>query len=329
MIDHISARGHAVTLLPAPTADQAQRALSAPPQPPHAAWTGVPPEDEISESRAVIARLEPELVVVDHYALDASWEVKAPPRGTPIMVIDDLADRPHICDILLDQNLGRRAEDYRELVPAHCKQLIGPHYALLRPEFGRLREEALARRKDAELKNLLITLGGIDKDNATGAVLEAISRLALPADLKITVVMGQHAPWLDTVRAQARAMDRPTRVLCGVSNMANLMTDADLCIGAAGSTSWERCALGLPTLLVVLADNQRDAARALSEIKVCFVIGLDDDLLLKASLEKSFAKLMLPRVYTCMAERSSRVTDGLGNNKVANLILNLGWDNEN
>jgi len=273
MMDHISARGHAVTRLAAPTANQAKRTLAAPSLPPHATWAGVPLEDEIADSFSAIGRLAPDRVVVDHYALDAVWETQATPRGTPIMVIDDLADRPHACDILLDQNLGRRAEDYKELVPKHCKQLIGPHYALLRPEFGILREKALARRKGARLKNLLITLGGTDKDNATGAVLEAISDIALPADLKITVVMGQNAPWLDTVRAQAERMPRPTRLLCGVTNMAELMTQADLCIGAAGSTSWERCSLGLPTLLLVLADNQRPGATALAKSGAARLLG--------------------------------------------------------
>lgn len=273
MMDYILTCGHGVTLLPPPTAGQAESNLSAPPVPPHASWAGVPLEDEVAQSRAVLAELAPDRVVLDHYALDARWEMQAPPRGTPVMVIDDLADREHLCDILLDQNLGRRAENYAGLVPPHCNLLIGPHYALLRPEFGRLRQRALSRRKDAQLKNLLITLGGIDKDNATSAVLEAISGIALPADLKITVVMGQNAPCISTVRAQAEMMPCPTLVLCGISNMADLMTEADLCIGAAGSTSWERCALGLPTLLLVLADNQRPGATALAKSGAAMLLG--------------------------------------------------------
>lgn len=326
MVDYISTRGHAVTLLPAPTADQTERFLSAPPVPPHAAWAGVPLDDDIAQSRAVLAKLVPGRVVVDHYALDARWETQAPPRGTPVMVIDDLADRQHLSDILLDQNLGRQAEDYRGLVPPHCKLLIGPHYALLRPEFARLRETALARRQTGKIQNLLITLGGTDKDNATGAVLEAMSGIALPDNLKITVVMGKNAPKLDAVYAQAETMSRPTRILCGVSNMAELMTEADLCIGAAGSTSWERCALGLPTLLLVLADNQREAAKALSEIGVCVVIEFDDRPQLTASIEKFIAKLMRPEMHSYIVAQSSQIADGLGTNKVANFIFQQGQE---
>lgn len=324
MLDHIATRGHAVTSLPAPTPDQAERVLAAPRVPPHAAWAGVPLEDEIAQSRAVLAELATDRVVVDHYALDERWEAQAVPRGTPVMVIDDLADRPHLCDILLDQNLGRKTEDYDGLVPPHCKLLVGPHYALLRPEFGRLRGTALARRREARLENLLITLGGTDKDNATSAVLEAISGIDLPADLKITVVMGQNAPWLKAVRAQAETMPRPTRVLCAVSNMAELMTEADLCIGAAGSTSWERCGLGLPTLLLVLASNQGEAAKALSDRGVCVVIDLDSKSGLTAPLEEAIAVLMQPRAYSCVAERSSQVTDCLGSTRIADLITEIG-----
>lgn len=320
MMEHISSRGHAVTRLPAPTAKQAERTLAAVSLPPHATWAGVPMEDEIAESCAAIARLAPDRVIVDHYALDAVWETQATPRGTPIMVIDDLADRPHVCDILLDQNLGRRTEDYRGLVPTHCKQLIGPHYALLRPEFGRLREKALLRRKQSELQNLLITLGGTDKDNVTGGVMEAISKLDLPANLKITIVMGQHAPWLDIVRAQAGTMPRPTRVLCGVSNMADLMVEADLCIGAAGSTSWERCALGLPTLLLVLADNQRPSAAALAENHAAV-------LLRDLHIEKNLT--LLKKFLSCdgdpnrlrtMSFAAADLVDGAGTSRVINQI---------
>lgn len=272
MMDLITRCGHAVTALPAPTTDQVEKRLAAP-IPPHASWLGVPLEDEILQSCEILNGLTPDRVVVDHYALDARWEAQAVPRGTPVMVIDDLADRTHLCDILLDQNLGREPADYDELVPLPCKRLIGPHFALLRPEFSILRDNAVARRKNARLQNVLITLGGIDKDNMTCTVLEAISDIHLPADLSITVVMGNDSPWLETVCNQARKMLPATRVLSGVSNMAKLMACADLCIGAAGSTSWERCAMGLPTLLLVLAENQWPTATALAEAGAAVLLG--------------------------------------------------------
>ena len=203
-------------------------------------------------------------LVIDHYALDARWEDALHPQAKRIMVIDDLADRPHACDLLLDQNLGRKEADYDGLLKGQSTTLIGPQYALLRPEFAALRSQSLARRQSApHLRRLLITMGGVDKDNATGQVLAALQSCSLPADLRVTVVMGQHAPWLAQVQAQATQMPWPTEVLAGVDNMGQLMAENDLAIGAAGSTSWERCCLGLPTIQVVLAQNQEAIARAL------------------------------------------------------------------
>ncbi|MGN6621342.1 MAG: UDP-2,4-diacetamido-2,4,6-trideoxy-beta-L-altropyranose hydrolase, partial [Sphingomonas sp.] len=181
------------------------------------------------------------------------------------MVMDDLADRKHECDLLLDPSLGRTEDDYADLLPEEAVTLLGPQFALLRPEFAQLRAESLARRAAPQLRHLLITMGGVDKDNATGRVLDALDACALPNDARITVVMGPHAPWLAAVKERAEHMRRPTNVLTGVRDMARLMTDCDLAIGAAGSTSWERCCLGLPSFTLVLADNQKVMAATLAE----------------------------------------------------------------
>ncbi len=205
-------------------------------------------------------------LVVDHYALDARWEEALRPQARRIMVIDDLADRPHACDLLLDQNLGRKAEHYGGFLKGKPTTLIGPRYALLRPDFAALRPRSLARRQsNPQLRRLLITMGGVDKDNATGQVLAALHACTLPADLHITVVMGPHAPWLAQVQGQVAQMPWFTEILVGVNHMAQLIAKSDLAIGAAGSTSWERCCLGLPTIQIVLAQNQESIARALSK----------------------------------------------------------------
>ncbi len=204
-------------------------------------------------------------LVVDHYALDARWEEALRPQAKRIMVIDDLADRPHACDLLLDQNLGRKEADYGGLLKSKTTTLIGPQYALLRPEFAALRAQSLARRQtNPQLRRLLITMGGVDKDNATGQVLAVLQNCKLPLDLRITVVMGPHSPWLAQVQAHAVQMPWRTEVLVGVNNMAQLMAESDLAVGAAGSTSWERCCLGVPTIQVALAQNQVEIAQALN-----------------------------------------------------------------
>jgi UDP-2,4-diacetamido-2,4,6-trideoxy-beta-L-altropyranose hydrolase len=231
----------------------------------HAAWLSTNWENDAAETLHAIDSRSVDWLVVDHYALDHHWEKFMRPFSRKIMVIDDLADRIHDCDLLLDQNLGRSAEDYRSLVPDHINKLIGPRYALLRPEFSALREKSLARRQHPQLQHLLITLGGVDKDNLTDEVLQALRICNLPLDLRITVVMGPHAPWLGQVQTIAAAMPRSTQVMINVRDMASLMTASDLVICAAGGTVWECCSLGLPSFVIAAAENQRSAAFALKK----------------------------------------------------------------
>lgn len=233
------------------------------PAPTHSHWLGATQDQDAQACAPILGALHPDWLIVDHYALDVRWEQTMAAHCKCLMVIDDLADRPHACDLLLDQTFGRDAADYRPLVPAHCRLLCGSEFALLRPEFSALRPYSLRRRAQPVLRELLITMGGIDQNNATEQVLQALRSCPLPTDCRITVVMGPSAPWLDVVRAQAQNMPWPTRVLVGVSDMAQLMADSDLAIGAAGATSWERCCLGLPTIMLVQAENQYKIAKEL------------------------------------------------------------------
>jgi UDP-2,4-diacetamido-2,4,6-trideoxy-beta-L-altropyranose hydrolase len=275
LLEVISQRGFCVTALPAGlpppsntfvSSDRAEESV-------HTSWLGCDWQADAQQTRTILATLQPDWLVVDHYALDQRWEIALQPHYQKLLVIDDLADRPHRCDLLLDQNLGRQPQDYAGLVPAQCQVLTGPQYALLRPEFPALRPYSLQRRERPTLKHLFISMGGVDLPNATGQVLQALKACALPQDCRISVVMGQQAPWLQQVRKQAQDMPWPTDVMVNITDMAQRMADSDLAIGAAGSTSWERCCLGLPTLMVVLADNQWPGARALQAVQAANLIG--------------------------------------------------------
>jgi UDP-2,4-diacetamido-2,4,6-trideoxy-beta-L-altropyranose hydrolase len=225
------------------------------------------------------------------------------------MVIDDLADRCHDCDVLLDQNLGRMPSDYKGLVPVPCVVLAGPHYALIRPEFAELRRESLVRRKSAQLRQLLISMGGVDRTDVTGRVLDTLRRCRLHSDSQITVVMGPHAPWLKKVQAQARDMAWHCEVRVDVSDMAQLMCDSDLAIGAGGSTSWERCSLGVPALIVTLAENQQAIAEALEAAGAVARLVLDETSN-AAMLIQSF--IDTPSLLSDMSACAAVITDGLG-----------------
>ncbi len=284
LLELIAQRGHQALALPE-LQEGARHDLSGTA---HSHWLGTDWATDAKDTQHAISKMmggEPlDWLVMDHYALDERWEEALRPQAKRIMVIDDLADRPHACDLLLDQNLGRKSEHYSDLLEGKAKTLIGPQYALLRPEFASLRKQSLDRRGDnPQLRRLLITMGGVDKDNATGKVLAALQACSFPTDLRVTVVMGLHAPWLAQVREQAAQMPCQTEVLVGVNNMAQLMADSDLAIGAAGGTAWERCCLGLQTIQLILAANQKEAALALQSHGAAWVAADSQQLIFQLS----------------------------------------------
>ena len=219
--------------------------------------------EEIDQSRAAVAAEAPDWLIVDHYALDAEWERAMASECCRIMVIDDLADRPHACDLLLDQGLANQPSNYFTLIHNQALMLLGPTFALLRPEFGLLRPAAEARDRTWPPGRILVNLGGTDTDNATSAVLDTLSRFGLPATCAIDVVMGRNAPHMAEVSAAAVASRLDVQVSADVTDMGVRMLTADLAIGAAGTTSWERACLGLPSLTLSIAENQLGVAEAL------------------------------------------------------------------
>lgn len=285
----------------------------------HAHWLGASQEEDALVCRPAIETFQPDWLVVDHYALDARWEKTLRPYCRELMVIDDLADHPHQCDLLLDQTFGRNPNDYKSRVPPACTLLCGAQYALLRPEFATLRPYSLKRRQAAPLDHLLITMGGIDKDNATGQVLEALQHTTLPLHCRITVVMGAGAPWLVAVRQQAEQLPWLTDVRVSVSDMARLMADSDLAIGAAGSTSWERCCLGVPTVMVVLAENQREVAVGLERSGAAQVLRGSQQIAgsLPAMLN---ALVSSPLQRVAMSHAASLIADGSGLSNVIGFL---------
>ena len=290
------------------------------PPPVTAAWLGVDWRIDAEQTKNVIGETTADWLIVDHYALDSRWEGALAPCYRKLMAIDDLADRPHVCDLLLDQTYGRDAADYSPLVAAECHLLCGSQYALLRPEFAALRPYSLQRRTRPALRELLITMGGVDKNNATCQVLLSLRACSLPADCRITVVMGSTAPWLGEVRAQVQDMPWPAQMLVGVNDMAQLMSDSDFAIGAAGATSWERCCLGLPTAILVLAENQRYAARLLEQANAVRMLDLTNN------FQKRLTQLIneILTSETCLTQlrdSASKVTDGQGCVHVADRLM--------
>ena len=217
-----------------------------------------------------------DLLVVDHYQLGAEFETATRDWAGQILAIDDLADRPHDCDLLLDTALGRKPEAYEDLVPGHCRLLLGPRYALLRPQFAASRAGALARRGTAEpVRRILVSLGGTDPADVTMKVLGGIGRSGIDAEIDVvTVSAANRKSGMDQVAGQ---IPQPIRVLHDVTDMAGLMVEADIAVGAGGSTTWERCCLGLPTVVLTLASNQAVQAKALTDRGAAICLGWHED----------------------------------------------------
>ncbi len=250
-------------------------------------------------------------LIVDHYRRGAAFETACRPWARKIMAIDDLADRDHDCDLLLDQTLGRQAADYANRIAEDCRLLLGPDYALLRPDFPTRRAAALARRGAADgVRRILVSLGASDPHNVTPVVLEGIVQSG--SKVEVDVVLGAAAPGLADVQGLIERMPQTARLHVDTQKMAALMAEADLAIGAAGTTSWERCCMGLPALLVVLAENQREITDALCRAggaqRISNGLGTNP----RKVADALRALITEPRVVAEMANRCAAVCDGLG-----------------
>lgn len=281
----------------------------------HAAWLGESWEADAEQTVSALTGYDVDWLIVDHYALDSRWERRLSNSVDRIMVIDDLADRPHCCDLLLDQTYLRTSDEYNDLVGVGCKLLCGSQYTLLRPEFTRWRSQSLAKRAQASVGSILINMGGVDKENVTEKVLGAMEGSQLPDSTELTVVMGGHSPSLASVRHAATLNRFRVAVQTDVDNMAELMTSCELAIGAAGATSWERCCLGLPTILIVIADNQTGVANVLRDNGAAYAVNsvknIDHELPeILDSLVNDIDALM------SVSKSASKVVDGKGARRV-------------
>lgn len=281
----------------------------------YSSWLGVTQKQDSIDCINKVKYDSIDLIVIDHYAIGEEWERMLRPYCRNLMVIDDLANRKHQCNILLDQTFGRKPNDYISLVPENCNLLLGSHYALLRPEFSKWREFSLKRRKTSGFNSLLVNMGGVDLNNFTEQVLKNLENCSLPKNLKVIVVMGHSSPNLSSIESLVNNLTYNLTVLVDVENMAKLMAEADMAIGAAGSASWERCCLGLPTIQLLTAENQKTIYNALARQNI--VIPLDSI----EKLSKCIHELNSSLRDTALL--SSSICDGLGAKRVKKKLVVL------
>lgn len=273
----------------------------------HADWLEVPIKYDSDETRSVMRLLGPvDWLIVDNYALDASWEREMRPYAGKIMVIDDLADRPHDCDLLLDQNLYDNWESrYDGLVPDQCSKLLGPRHVLLRPEFMKARSNM--RYRDGSVRRILIFFGGSDPTNETTKALEAIISLKRP-DIAVDVVVGAGNPHKHDIKILCASIPNTT-YHCQIGNMAELMMNADLAIGAGGSSLWERCFVGLPSIALVIAENQAETTKVVAKRGALFDMGRSVNVSLDQIVNSVRHVLKNPIELRLMGEAALKITE--------------------
>lgn len=263
---------------------------------------------------APIAFLQPDWLVVDHYRIGRDLEARLAPHCRQLLVIDDLADRAHHCHYLLDQGPHRQATDYRDLVPADCRLLLGADFALLRPAYRQL-----ARHQASAWHKGLICFGGADPAGASLITLDSLARIASAQDIAWTVVAGPASPARAALAARlANTPQRHITLLQYSAEMPQLMAAHDFTIGAAGGMTWERACIGLPTLAVPIVDNQafNDAAIARYRIAVRLSLReLADPACLEAALRELHDEADAYRL------RGQDLIDGLGLDRLASLII--------
>ncbi len=284
---------------------------------PHAHWLGTSQELDAEECIGLLSGQSWDWLVVDHYALDVVWETNLRRMANKILVIDDLADRQHDAQILLDQNLypdmGQR---YVGLVSNRCRALLGPNFALLRREFVEAR--AATSSRNSEVRKVFVFFGGSDLTNETEKALASIAALS-KQDFSVDVVVGAGNSRYEVIKDICMSM-RGIRLHCQIDNMAQLMSEADLSLGAGGSTTWERCALGLPALVLSVADNQIAIADGVDKAGAQRHLGLSKNVSvtqLTAAIEEIVS---LPKFLVEMSRSAAALVDAEGCKRVINAM---------
>jgi UDP-2,4-diacetamido-2,4,6-trideoxy-beta-L-altropyranose hydrolase len=229
-------------------------------------WLDVSQEQDASETIAVFQNKCTDWLIVDHYALNQTWEQLLRPHVRKIMVIDDLVNYSHDCDLLLNQNFRTEAlKKYQNLVPNHCRLLLGTNHVLLRSEF----DYPAPRNRTGEIQSIFVYFGGNDIYNQAGRALTALTHFP---QLKVFIVLGLSHPHASAVKTSASKY-KHIHVITSTTNMAGLMRSADLGFGTCGVAAWERCAMGLPSLVTVSAENQREDANVLHRLGAVEFLG--------------------------------------------------------
>lgn len=279
----------------------------------HASWLSCSWEDDAAEFKSIATQENAKWLVVDHYGLDGRWESAVSTEGRKLAVIDDLADRLHSCDLLVDQNFRTNPhERYGELVSYNCQMLLGPRYALLRPEFMSPANASIRKFKSQPV-TILIAFGGVDLDNYTERAVEELARIHDSND-HVDVVVSSDYPSIESLVQRCESLGWKLHV--DTSDMARLMRKADIAIGAGGGMLWERAATGLPAIVAAVSDNQEE--QVTEAVQRGLILKCDREMFCSGRLGEIIATLKQDtQLRQRMSESCQGVIDGRGALRVA------------
>lgn len=307
LLERIRGEGFEAVALPMGTPSQ---------EPSHADWLSPNWETDAEQTIANVCE-STDWLIVDHYALDARWESALRPYCRKILVIDDLADRNHDCDLLLDQNLvADMVHRYDARVPLHCGRMLGPDYALLQPQYADLHSRTPPRM--GQIRRILVFFGGADNENLTGRTIAAFLALGR-VDIVLDVVVNPSSPHAAAIREQVGAHTNIT-LHESLPTLALLMMKADLAIGAGGATSWERCCLALPSLVVTVADNQKPIATELHRQGFIRWLG-NQNTISESALGVALEEILQIAWTPDWSNRCKELVDGRGAERVAASVM--------
>jgi len=317
LLDYIKSKGHAIYALPELSAKYTSTTSDIK----HADWLGAPFDIDASNTLNLIKDTESfNFFIIDHYGIDRRWEGIVRNRCNGIMVIDDLADREHDCDLLLDQNLYENPKDrYANKVNNKTILLLGPEYSLLRNQFTILHKSITSR--DGSINRILVMLGGSDPTNVTSKVLKALLRTTL-VDKQISIILGLSNPYFDAVNALAREFSA-AEVLIGVDEIASIMAKSDFAIGASGVSTWERCSMGVPSVVISVADNQIEIGKSAHARGLLYYLGRSEDIT-EQFLAQTIEKLIKEKnTLKNISQSGINYVDGNGTYRVVQKLLSI------
>lgn len=261
------------------------------------------------------------LMIVDHYGLDARWEHRVAQYSRAVMVIDDLANRNHEANLLLDQTAGRKVWEYEGLVNPNCSIKCGVSYVLLRREFDQWRSTSLERKRNG-IENLMISFGGSDKHQFTLRAFQVLNQLISLRNASVTILLGPSFRGEDQVHSLISQSSMKCTVSKNSNNVAQMLSSCDLVIGAAGTSAWERCYLGVPSVMVAVAENQERSAGEISASGAAII--LDGGIFFERDLAENLSNIYKSKnILHKLSQKSSSFVSQNGIEMIVREIVDI------